>query len=91
MFRFRFYTLGLWFLMAVFMIPASVFGYESGINILANQVVEIRPDIGPSIPGLKIGKNGYKVFNPGAIKTVSLDSPQGEPPRLRAQVPLTLI
>lgn len=33
-----------------------------------NDKTEIHPEIGPQIAGMEPGKNGYKVFGPGALK-----------------------
>lgn len=39
-----------------------------------NTATQLRPDIGPAVSGLEPGTNGYKVFNPGAIKMVPAQS-----------------
>ncbi len=41
-----------------------------GAEPWTNRTTEVRPEIGPSFPGMTPGVDGYKVFGPGAIKQV---------------------
>lgn len=41
---------------------------------LADTGSQVRPDVGPSVPGLVAGQDGYKVFGPDAIKTAPLEA-----------------
>lgn len=48
---------------------------KDGVSELwTNTQTEVHPELGPEVPGLTPGENGYKVFNPGAITIVPVKS-----------------
>lgn len=71
--KIKFVTVLTCLLLATFVVPVSAQG-QPPVQPWTNKGVEIRPDLGATIPGLEPGANGYKVFNPGAIKTVAIQS-----------------
>lgn len=67
--------------------PVGAQGPLPPSKIWTNKTVEIRSDLGPSVSGLVPGVNGYKVYNPGAIKAVSAQSITNNPKALLSATP----
>lgn len=65
--------------LSVFMfvvLPVAADDKPAEVTPTKNSAIEIHPDLGTTEPGGVVGKNGYKVFHPGAIAEVTVTALQ---------------
>jgi len=65
-------------LLATIASPVTAQGEQPNDPAVYNSTSEIRPELGLLDSRFEVGKNGYKVFNKGAIATVNIKSSENE-------------